>query len=84
MVKTPKSRLKVYIGLPQKMHSDSNFETPPPQIETPSQTIGCVTRWSLEFLQPCITFVFGFKRSPRTLLNIPAYIHMLVVCLKTL
>ena len=77
MVKTPKSRLKVYIGLPQKMHSDSNFETP-------SQTIGCVTRWSLEFLQPCITFVFGFKRSPRTLLNITAYIHMLVVCLETL
>ena len=29
MVKTPKSRLKVYIGLPQKMHSDSIFEHPP-------------------------------------------------------
>ena len=82
MVKTPKSRLKVYIGLPQKMRSDSNFD--PPQIETPPQTIGCVTRWSLEFLQPYITFVSGFKRSPRTILNITAHIHMLVVCLETL
>ena len=28
MVKTPKSRLKVCIGLPQKIHSDSNFDPP--------------------------------------------------------
>ena len=40
MVKTPKSRLKVYIGLPQKMYSDSNFETsPPPKLKPPPKPL---------------------------------------------
>ena len=36
MVKTPKSRLKVCVGLSQKFRSDSNFGPPPKKLTPPN------------------------------------------------
>ena len=84
MIKTPKSLLKECIGLSQKMHSNWQIDTPPHQNDTLPQFIDGVTRSSLHLLKPSITFVFDDKTCLRTLLNIPAYIHMLVVCFEAL
>ena len=56
---------------------------PPPPDWGPPTFIGGVTRLPLEFPEPSITLVFDYKPSPRTLLNTPACIRMLAVCLQS-
>ena len=82
MIKLLKLRLKGCIGQCPKMHSDSKIDTPPTKL-TPL-SIGGVTRLSLDYQESSTTLVFDYETCPRTLLDIPAYIRVLVECFEAL